>query len=172
MLRRRNGFYAFEGALHVFADRVATGETGLERWNSRTLWRDQYADLTNGHFFFAEDIFGGQFSLWERGVCTWDPETGESELLADDVQEWAVAIVDDYEMLTGQPLAHAWQQANGPLALGDRLLPVRPFVLGGEFDVGNLRAVEAVSGMRIRGDVARQLRALPEGANVQLKYVE
>jgi hypothetical protein len=173
LLSRRNGFYAFEGALHVLADREAPGEVGLERWNSPDLWRGHYGDLANGHVFFAEDVFGGQFSLSGGGVVTWDPETGESETLARDVEGWASALLDDFEGLTGQPLAHEWQKANRPLALGERLVPVTPFVLGGEFSIENLRAMEdAVAAMRVRGDVAVQLAGLPEGATVRVKYVD
>jgi hypothetical protein len=56
LLRRRNGFYAFEAALHVFPLQSAGGVYGLDRWNAADTWVDAYDDLAHGCFFFAEDI--------------------------------------------------------------------------------------------------------------------
>ena len=153
LLDQRNGFYAFESALHVFADGSVPDEIPLRDWNSPTLWRDRYSGLADGHFFFAEDVFGGQFSVVNDRVWTWDPETGETNVCANDVRDWADRILEDYDLLTGYSLAHDWQTTNGSLKRGERLIPSTPFIVGGEFAVENLRAVEAVSGMRTRGEV-------------------
>lgn len=55
MLQLKNGFYAFESALHV-CPVTSDSETGLEAWNDDSLWRDEYRDLAEGLLFFAEDI--------------------------------------------------------------------------------------------------------------------
>src|SRR5215469_10978933 len=62
MLQRKNGFYAYESALHVFP---LTGDpgTGLEAWNAVPLWRDAYEDLGRDLLFFAEDALQDQFCL-------------------------------------------------------------------------------------------------------------
>jgi hypothetical protein len=167
LLGRRNGFYAFESALHVFPV-GSEGTQDLAGWNAPGLWRDAYGGLADGLLLFAEDLFGGQFALRDGEVVTFEPETGEVEALARDLEGWARALLDDYELLTGQPLAHAWQRRHGPLPAGRRLLPKTPFVLGGAYEVENLYPLEAVQGMRLRGDIARQLKDLPDGARVRL----
>lgn len=54
MLKLKNGFYAFEQALHVFPFGFdVTGTMTLEEWNSRTLWRNAYDDLTEGMLFLG-----------------------------------------------------------------------------------------------------------------------
>jgi hypothetical protein len=45
-------------------------------------------------------------------------------------------------------------------------------VLGGEFSVENLHAVEAVKGMKYRGSIAVQLRDLPDGTPVKLNVID
>jgi hypothetical protein len=50
MLRRKNGFYAFESALHVFPSTSAVA-ISLEEWNADTLWRNGYRDLAEGLLF-------------------------------------------------------------------------------------------------------------------------
>jgi hypothetical protein len=172
LLSVRNGFYSFESALHVFPSESSATGLGLIEWNSANLWRSEYEDLAEGPLFFAEDVFGCQFCLLQNEVRSFDPETGEQVVLASTIEDWAKAILTDAAALTGYPLAHAWQQQNGPLMPGRRLVPKRAFVLGGEFSISNLVAIDAVSGMRSRGNLARQIRDLPDGAQVKYEIVE
>ena len=52
VLQSKNGFYAFESALHVFPLNSEVGvEISLETWNSDSLWRSSYGTLTDGLFF-------------------------------------------------------------------------------------------------------------------------
>jgi hypothetical protein len=97
------------------------------------------------------------------------PESGEVTTLAGPLEDWACQILTDYEFLTGYPIAHEWQQKFGPLQAGMRLVPKTPFILGGEYTVDNLYALEAVEAMRVRGDLYRQTRHLPDGARVAIK---
>ncbi|MCF5145083.1 SMI1/KNR4 family protein [Pseudomonas sp. PA-6-1D] len=169
MLERCNGFYALESALHVFSTRSSQHEISIFDWNENSLWRDGYDGLVDGCLFFAEDIFGGQFCIKNNKIYTFDPETGSLEFLAQDIEEWAQLLVSDYEVLTGYPLAHRWQKKNGQLAAGKRLLPKIPFVLGGGFVLDNLYSIDAVKGMKLRADIARQIKDLPDGAQIKLR---
>ncbi len=71
---------AFENALHLFPLDAAPKGHDLIHWNSNTLWRSDYDDMAVGYFFFAQDIFGEQFSLWDEQVWRFDPETGHSQM--------------------------------------------------------------------------------------------
>ena len=165
MLAEVNGFYAFEAALHVFPV-TSSDHMDLVRWNSSTLWRHIYGSMAEGLVFFAEDAFGGQFALAQEGVVSFDPETGDAEFMASTLEAWAATVLADYDLLTGYPLAREWQVRFGALPVGARLLPKIPFVLGGEFTINNLFAADAVEGMRWRGDVAVQIRDLPNGTTI------
>jgi hypothetical protein len=172
LLGCKNGFFAFESALHVFpAEPVEPEVMSVQRWNDTELWRYEYGSLADGLFFFAEDVFGVQFALGSGRVVSFDPETGDTEAVADDVDGWAARILSEYEQLTAHPVAHAWQEVHGPLAPADRLLPKLPFVAGGEFTVENLHALEAVEGMRARGAIATQINRLPEGTQIRFEAV-
>jgi hypothetical protein len=167
-LRERNGFYAFESALHVFPSGSAT-ELTLEWWNGDALWRDAYGDLADGLLFFAEDIFGGQFTLSDRGVGAFDPETGEVSIIGKDIQSWAAAILREPETLTGYPLAQRWQRLHGPVAPGRRLAPKVPFVAGGPFEVDNLASIDSVESLRFHAHLATQIRDLPDGSKISFR---
>jgi hypothetical protein len=169
LLKEKNGFLAFESALHVFPLGPRPEVMTLSNWNEADLWRDAYGDLAREGLFFAEDVFGNQFRIRDQQIWSFEAETGETRPIAKDVEGWAEAILDDYNHLTGYPLAHEWQAENGPLTLGDRLVPIRPFVLGGAYALHNLRATGAVRGMRWRGEIARQILHLPDGASITVK---
>ncbi len=200
LLQERNGFYAFEGALHVLPSNCVNSEVkadteaaqlqmgsvllsqddqgrlmgwpmDLERWNMDVLWRGEFDTAANGLLFFAEDAFGEQFALTNGRVCRFNPESGTSEEFAQDLQEWAKKILADYSFETGYQQAHDWQQQNGRLMPGQRLIPKIPFILGGKYEADNLFALEAVKGMQYRAAIWKQIRDLPDGTPVQLKIL-
>ncbi len=140
LLSRRNGFYAFESALHVLPSGQADDVLDLATWNSESTWRREFGDLAKGCLFFAEDAFGFQFCLARGQVCTFDSETGQVTPMARSMEEWFAQLLFEFRYLVGQPVAHEWQVANGPLAPGHRLAPSTPFVLGG--DIENLYAAD------------------------------
>lgn len=171
LLKLRNGFYAFESALHVFAS-CNGGVHDITAWNKADGWKAGYDSFTRELFFFAEDIFGVQFGLRDGDVFLFDPETGEASLFANDCEEWAGKILAEYEFHTGYPIAHRWQIENGPIPFGYRLIPRIPFVLGGAFALSNLALMECATAMRLRASIASQIAGFPDGTKVKLKVVD
>ena len=167
LLATRNGFLAFDGALHVLPIGHVDQGYDLTRWNSHTLWRNMY-DNVQGCLFFAEDIFGEQFCIVDDQICRFDPETGEYDLMAESLEEWAYYMLDDFITETGYPIVQAWQTHHGALPHGQRLVPIIPFILGGRFSLENLRPLDAAEGMRQRAIVAQQVRNLPDGTDVHV----
>lgn len=173
LLRVRDGFYAFESALHVFpSEPTLEGARSLTDWNDPEGWRQRYEDMAYGLFFFAENVLGDQFALSGEEIVSFSPETGEREALASSIGEWVDCILSDYNQLLAYPLAHEWQVINGPLGVGHRLIPKTPFVLGGEYDASNLYSIDAVIGMEVRAELATQIRDLPDGAKVRYRVIE
>lgn len=169
MLSIMNGGYGFEGALHFFSADEACGDLFIERWNSNDLWRTDYRELNPLGYFFAEDVFGNQFFTKDESVFTFDPETAEIEKIAGSLNDWAAEIMEDYDFYTGHSLAHEWQEAHGPIPIGSRLLPKIPFVVGGEFEVGNLYALNSVKAMKYRASIARQIKDMPDGSKINIQ---
>lgn len=169
LLRQRNGFYACLSALHVFPLGRTAGVMDLESWNAAELWRQEYGALSEGHLFFAEDIFGGQFCIKDQGISSFDPETGATTPIGGGIEEWAQRILVGHDLLCGTSLARRWQERHGALPPGKRLVPKTPFVLGGDFTLDNLYAGDSVEAMRLRGHLASQIQDLPDGARVSLK---
>jgi hypothetical protein len=172
LLVARNGFYAFDGALHVFSDAGDEHEPGVIAWNESALWRADYDGMADDALFFAEDVFGVQFCLRRGTVSTFDPETAQFEITAKSIDDWCLGILRDSRTSTGWPMAREWCEVHGRIPRGRRLVPTVPFVLGGDFKLANLKAIDAVIGMKFRASIARQIRDLPDGATVELKVVD
>ncbi len=171
-LKEKNGFYAFESALHVLLAGPVKDSMDLAAWNAEDCWKATYEGMADDGLFFAEDVFGGQFVLKADGVYSFDPETAEYQYLVGGLYGWAEALLADYNVLTGFPLAHEWQVTNGPIPKAKRLVPQIPFVCGGEFSTSNLLLMDATRGMRLRGSIATQIRDLPDGAPIEIEIVE
>jgi hypothetical protein len=172
LLREKNGFFCFESALRIFPSETCESSYGLDEWNAPKLWRGSYGDLADGLTFFAEDIFGAQFCLKNDEVYSFDPETADLSFIGSGLDEWAAAILEDYDLLTGYSLAHEWQIVNGPLPPRERLMPKLPFVCGGEFELSNLTAIDAARSLRCRGNLATQIHSLPDGAEIKFALVD
>ena len=172
ILGRKNGFYAFESALYVRADRGGAPEYGLVEWNAPSLWRDEYEGISTDGVFFAEDIFGRQFCLRNEVIGTFEPETGEFTPMATSIESWADQILEDYNVWTGYPLAKEWQAAHGALPIGSRLASTIPFVAGGQYALSNVHCIEDVKGMACRASFAVQIRDLPDGTTIPFKVTD
>jgi hypothetical protein len=172
LLELANGLYAFESALHVYSDLGTDSEHGLLSWNRPDVWRQEYQGAADRGIFFAEDIFGHQFSSENGAVFLFDTETDTYEPFAADLEDWASVILEDFRATTGHPLAHEWQAANGPLPLGQRLAPKIPFVLGGEYSASNLYAIDTAKALRFRASLAGQIRDLPDGTQIKFTVVD
>ncbi|MBI5533113.1 MAG: SMI1/KNR4 family protein [Deltaproteobacteria bacterium] len=164
LLTKRNGFFAFENALLVLPATGSDEIPGIGEWNSVTGWRQYYPASPPGTVFFAMDAFSSQFGIAEDGaVERLNPETGETEHHAQGLSDWATRILARYDFETGWSVARDWQIRNRPLRPGQRLLPKKPFVMGGEYEADNLVAVPCREAMAKLGQLATQVREVPDG---------
>jgi hypothetical protein len=170
-LNRKNGFFCFEAALRFFPSTTVEHSWGISEWNSSNLWKADYRGVADNLFCFAEDIFGRQFVVRYGKIAVFESETGDLEVIASSLEEWASKMLLDYNQMTGHPLAHEWQSLHGTLHPRHRLMAKRPFVLGGEYSIENLVSLDSVRVMKGLGNLAFQLHGLPDGAKVEFKML-
>jgi hypothetical protein len=171
MLFQRNGFFCFESALRIFPADTTESSWGIHEWNRQELWKGEYFGLADRFFCFAEDIFGNQFCIYDNKVRTFNPETGDAEVVASSLEDWAAKVFDDYNSMTGYRFARDWQKIHGRLPARDRLMPKKPFVLGGNYDLSNLIAMDSVRVMKNLGNLAHQIHDLPDGAKIEFRII-
>lgn len=168
LLRKRDGFFTFESALEVFSLSSGAGYSIFE-WNSDDSWLSCYEELKPRGVCYAQDIFGGQY-VFNDSVYYFDPETGDISKFASSLEGWADKILNNFEVSTGQPIAHNWQELNGQIPFKHRLVPLTPFVLGGEYNIENLSVMESVAAMRLRANLALQIHNMPDGTKISYDF--
>lgn len=165
LLARRNGFYAYESALLIRPLTNAGPVLGIKAWNERDCWLAEYPPLPE-RLYFAEDAFGNPFAIEGEEIVSFDAETAETESLATSLTGWLDVVHEEATFWTGWPLAHEWQEMHSAVPLGCRLVPRRPFVLGGEHVLGNLVVARDRDAMRARGKLATQLQGIEPGSPI------
>ena len=172
LLKLKNGFYAFESALHVFPLGKQSGVMDIASWNAPDLWRHEYGDLLDGLLFFAEDALCCQFCVGENGISLFDPENGSFDYVAETIEGWADALLDDYELLTGYPWARDWQHIHGPLPEGHRLRFMIPPILQGKMELSNMQEVDALKGLQFAANLWNQIKDYPSGTTFEIEIVD
>jgi hypothetical protein len=168
-----NGGLFWKGALLIRPERKAReAPLTVAEWNDNDLWKSQYDDICTNVTFFAEDVFGVQFGIEAGRVVQFDPETAGITTVAPTLVEWCHELCRDPDYYTGAPVLIAWERKNSPLQVGHRLVPRQLFMLGGDFNSDNMVCKTDVEGMRIRAQLWKLTRDLPDGQKVTFRVEE
>ncbi len=71
-----------------------------------------------------------------------------------------------------QALAETAKDKLDPLEEGRKYYLVIPNVLGGEYGISNIKTAPLVEIIQLSGDIRRQIKDLPDGAQVKLKVID
>jgi hypothetical protein len=85
------------------------------------------------------------------------------------------ALSTDQEFLADwymKALVEAAKDKLGPLEEGSKYYMVIPGVLGGEYGISNIETLPLAELIRLSGDLGKQIKDLPDGAQVKLKVVD
>jgi hypothetical protein len=169
LLNIKNGFLAFENALEIYSFDDSK-KINLRNWNSFDLWKKDFKDVIPlDTIFFGQDIFGNQFGISNDKVIWFNTESTEIEIIANSLEDWAKILLNDYNYYTGYPFAKEWQEKNGDLEIGNRLLPKLPFILGGEYKIENFYKIDMLKGIKFCAYLASQLKEYPDGSTIKIK---
>lgn len=170
LLSSKNGFYAFYSSLHIYP--MSDDDVSIERINIGSNWKDLYGDEVKNSTSFGQDVFGCQFLVSPTsGYFKLDLETGQKEYLGETLEEFFSSILEDPECQTGYTLAYEWQNEHGALKKNHVLSPKIPFLMGGEYSVGNLFEVTTNGRIELASDIFSQTKDLSDGQQVQIKAV-
>ena len=102
------------------------------------------------------------------------PEEWQCELLARTPAELEEKrkkedFVRDWEMT---PLVERAVAAHGPLAAGECFFLVKPGLLGGKYEVQNIRKIPLPELLSYSGSMAEQIQDVPDGGQVVLTPIE
>lgn len=102
------------------------------------------------------------------------PEDVYCEIVAQN-QEELDTLSKDQEFLEDwymRALVDVAQDKLGPLEEGKKYYLVIPGALGGEYGIDNIKTAPLVEIIRYSGGVGKQIKDLPDGAQVKLKVID
>lgn len=102
------------------------------------------------------------------------PEDVYCEVVAENREELD-ALSTDQEFLEDwymETLVEVAKDNLGPLEESRKFYLVIPGALGGEYGINNIKTAPLVEIIRYSGDVGKQIKDLPDGAQVKLKIID
>lgn len=163
-----NGGYFFNNSLHLYGYCDKPEHHSINHVN-QTL-KKEYGEIMGNLFCFGQDVFGNQFAFENEKVLSFNIETGEKTLLADNFESWLEVLLNDLEYLTGENFTRDFRE-NQELQ-DHRFSPKVPFIVGGEYSQENFYLESYPKYIEINSNIARQVYDLPEGAKIKIKITE
>lgn len=135
--------------------RAAWGWLGLDP--SEVVGENEFGNL------MVKDMHG---KYWR--IC---PEEAECTVVANNRAELD-GLAHDRNFLEDWSMRLLVEQARdrlGSLPEGRKYCLAIPAVLGGNYDIANVRTISLIELISVSGDLARQLQDLPDGTKIRLK---
>lgn len=165
-----NGGFAFGNSLHFYG--VLPNKIESEIFYNNFLFQKYYQDLIKVVLVFCEDTFGNQYAfLNDNKIAFINIETAEIEFLFTDFKNFVEEIYKETDFYTGFSIMEKWSLENGAISEFKRLCPKKPFVIGGDYTTDNFYALEKEKLLDYNSYIAKQIKNLPDGVQIQLKVI-
>lgn len=166
-----NGFIQFGGALHV------RGVCQIPEWHSlhhacesSAAFHRHYRSVKKTDIPFAQSALGDQYFIRNDVVHQLDAECDEIESFDMDLKAFLEEVQSDpIGVLNLEPLEEFWGHG-GVLEPGQLLSVMPPFILAQTDAKQSYRAISALDRLRFLADFAKQIRDLPDGANISIRF--
>jgi len=157
LLQEWNGFYAFDGLLHVFGACSEPANHSLQAWNAADGWRLAWGRSTEGLTFFAEDAFGDQFAYRAGKIVRLRPLLGGIVVMQATLLEWIETLLLEPDRILHRKLFRECTDKLGPLPRGAHFVPSVPLETGTPLNPEQSHAVPARDSMEMKAVSAAQV---------------
>lgn len=163
VLSDTNGFILHEGAIHVRgASRTPEWHSLRAAWQGSSAFHTLYESVQATDIPFAQDLVGDQLLLRGGRVVRLFAETGEVQALVSSLEDFFTRLSEDIEGFLNVGLGH-------PMQPGQLLLAFPPFVFQESGAGSSLKPVRAEEVILCHANLARQIRDIPDGGQVEVK---
>lgn len=166
LLTQANGFILRDGALHFRGACSQPDWHSLRHaWSGPQSFQQLYPDVLPDDIPFAQDQFGDQFLLRDGNVLRLVAETGDVEPCSQSLKDFMEGIGDDIATFLNVGLQHQ-------LSPGELLLAYPPFCMAETGKGASIRSITAGQLILFHADLARQIRDIPDGGQIEIKLVD
>lgn len=166
--------HLYAGSLRVFGRCKGHQTKDINWWNDPQTWKSLYGNEVVDTWAFAEDILGNQFVFTKDGIGWLDIETGQIRSLCEKFSDWIGLVHSDPDYYTGRNLALEWYAQHGRLSINglSHLCAITLFACGGPYSTDNLFVMDSLRHIHLKADIARQIRHLPDGTKIEIKFTD
>ncbi|MDB4927575.1 MAG: hypothetical protein JWM10_59 [Myxococcaceae bacterium] len=164
-LRRWNGCYALQGALHLLGARNDLPNQSLDEWNRPHGWRQSFGMLIEGVTFFADSGLGDQFGYRDGKVVRLRVLDARVERMASSFEEWLELVFVEPGRFLSMELFDAAVARLGPLPPGGHFAPPATHAPGDPIVARELEVMPCRDNLELRGAASMVVRGsrIPPG---------
>jgi hypothetical protein len=164
-----NGGFFFGKALLIYPNILENQYPSASLLNSKLY--QEFGELFCNYWSFGQDIFGNQFCFKNttREIILFNIEDASEVIMARDFKEWLIIVEDDFDYLTGYSYYKEWIKKQGLNEI-QRLVPYKPFIVGGDYNVSNFVASDYPRYLEYNAQLAKHLHDIPDGTAVRIRY--
>jgi hypothetical protein len=165
-LRRWNGCYALQGALHVLGARSDVPNQSLDEWGRPDGWRQSFGMQVEGVTFFADSGLGDQFGYRDGKVVRLRVLDARVERMASSFAEWLELVFVEPARFLSMDLFDACVARLGPLPPGGHFAPPPTHAPGDPIVARELEVMPCRDNLELRGAASMVVRGsrIPPGA--------
>lgn len=168
-LRRWNGCYALQGALHVLGARGDVPNQSLDSWNRADGWRQSFGMLIDGVTFFADSGLGDQFGYRDGKIVRLRTLEARVERMASSFGEWLELIFVEPARYLSVELFDACVERLGPLPPGGYFAPPPTHAPGDPIIGREMEIMPCRDNLELRGAASMVVRGsrVPSGPSAR-----
>jgi hypothetical protein len=164
LLTECNGFIVRAGALHVRGASLAPDWHSLRAaWRGQQCFHSLYEEIKSSDIPFAQDQVGDQYLLRGPEIYRLAAETGEVGLFCASLQDFLTGVKGDIAEFLTIGLSHE-------LLPGELLHAYPPFCVQESKEGVSLRPCPASDVIRFHSEFARQIRRIPDGGKIEIRF--
>jgi hypothetical protein len=166
-IKKTNGGSILNNALNFYG--ILPNVLELEIFYNNYLFGKYYGDMFSDVFVFGEDVFGNQFGfLKNNSIAFLNIETACIDNTFQSFNHFVSELSNAIDYYSGFSVVEKWIAKNGAIKPFQRLSPIKPFVIGGSYDIENFHLLEKESLLDYTSFIAKQIKDLPDGASITL----
>jgi len=174
LLAESNGIEAYAGYVRLFGVNV-WDRIDLAKWNHIESWKFAWKGCCDGFWCFGGTAWGDQYAypldahglIDSTAVYFLEAYSMTPEVIAGSFREF---FHDEFVRVATNPYDQTLIDARatfGQLDAMSHIVQTPPLALSRSSDTGAIHAMDARAAMVCLGDVATQIEAMPDGAEVQ-----
>ena len=166
-----SGYY-LSNSLHFYGYEVSNDFDNILFMNNVLRKLYAFVDLKDT-FAFGEYLFGNQFVFEDGNINLFFIESANKEHITNGTfADFLDKVLGNADYFSGYSLVENFDDTHIEILYkGNRMSPLKPFVLGGDFTLENLFINKYADNLELNCNLAKQIYNLPDGQPIEINLL-